>query len=77
MAVVVIALDGSFFDGSVHALDLPVGPGMVGFCQTMFDGTSKAEPIEGMAAPAGGWALTVFGQVGELDPLSVSTVWIR
>jgi len=30
MSVVEIALDGSILDGSVHALDLPVCPGMVG-----------------------------------------------
>ena len=28
MAVVVIALNSCFLDGSVHAFDLPIGPGM-------------------------------------------------
>jgi hypothetical protein len=31
VGVVEVSLDGSVLDGSVHALDLPVGPGMVGF----------------------------------------------
>ena len=30
VAVVVVAFDGGFFDGSVPAFDLFVGPGMVG-----------------------------------------------
>ena len=30
MAVVEITFDGGILDGSVHALDLPVCPGMVG-----------------------------------------------
>ena len=32
MRVIEVAFDGSFLDGSIHAFDLPVGPGMVGFC---------------------------------------------
>src|SRR5271155_2728956 len=46
---------------------MAVGPGMVGFGQAMFDATAKADPVEGMAAPAGGGAGAVFGQVGELN----------
>ena len=29
MAVLVVTLDSGLFDGAVHALYLPVGPGMV------------------------------------------------
>ena len=30
VAVIVVALNGSFFNGAIHALDLPVRPGMTG-----------------------------------------------
>lgn len=30
VSVVEVAFDGGVFDGPIHALDLPVGPGMVG-----------------------------------------------
>jgi hypothetical protein len=33
----VVALDGGFLDGPVHAFDLPIGPGMVDLCHAMFD----------------------------------------
>jgi len=35
VAVVVVTLDGGLFDGAVHALDLPVGPGMIRFGQAV------------------------------------------
>ena len=70
VAVVVVTLNGSFLDGSVHALDLAVGPGMMGFGQAMFDTAAKTDPVEGMTAPAGGGALAVFGQFGELDAVA-------
>ena len=40
---------------------------MVGFGQAMFDATAKPDPVEGMAAPPGGYAVAVLGQVGELN----------
>jgi hypothetical protein len=67
MGVVEVALDGGILDGSVHALDLPVGPGMVGLSQSVFDPMKETEPVEGMAAEACGWPLPVLGQIGELD----------
>ena len=50
MAVVVVATDGGFLDGAVHAFDLSVGPGVVGFCETMIDIVLRAGQIEGMGA---------------------------
>jgi hypothetical protein len=44
MTVVVIALDGRFLDGSVHAFYLPVGPGMIRFCEPMFDAVQQTDP---------------------------------
>lgn len=37
MRAVVVALDGGFLDGPVHALDLTIGPGMVDLCHAVFD----------------------------------------
>ena len=37
VSLVMIAVNGGILEGSVHALDLTIGPGMVGFCEAMFD----------------------------------------
>ena len=42
MRAVVVALDGGFLDGSVHAFDLTIGPGMVDLCGAIFDAMLKA-----------------------------------
>jgi hypothetical protein len=67
VGVVEVSLHRSVFDGSVHALDLPVGPWMIGFGKPVFDSMKEAEPVEGVSTEACGWALTVLRQVGELD----------
>ncbi len=67
VGVVEVSLDRSVLDGSVHALDLPIGPGMIGLGEPVFDSMKGTEPVEGMSAPSGGKPSTVFGQVGELD----------
>ena len=81
MTVVVIALDGRFLDGSVHAFYLPVGPGMIRFCQPMFDAVQQTDPVKGMSAKAGGWPLAVLWQIGELDSVigehGMDAVWDR
>lgn len=81
VGVVEVALDRSALDGSVHALDLSVGPGMVGLGQPVFDSVQKTEPVEEMATEARGWPLPVLGQIGELDAVvgkhGVDTGWNR
>jgi len=67
MGVVEVSLDGGVLDGPVHAFDLPVGPGMVGLGEAVFDSTKETEPVEGMATKACGGSLAVLGKVGELD----------
>jgi hypothetical protein len=47
VAVVVVAFDGGFFDGSVPAFDLFVGPGMVGLSEAMVDVLRPAGAVEG------------------------------
>ena len=47
---VVEPLHRSLLDGSVHSLDLPVGPGMPRFGQPMVDAVPRASELEGMSA---------------------------
>ena len=54
--LVMISLDGRLLDRPVHPLDLPIGPGMIGFCQPMFDPVFPTDAIERMSAELGGWA---------------------
>lgn len=48
MGLVVEAFDGGILQSSVHALDLPIGPGMLGFGEAMLDGVLLASIGEGM-----------------------------
>ena len=50
VAVVVEAFDGRLLDRPVHALNLPVGPRVVRFGQSMVDIVLGARQFEGMAA---------------------------
>ena len=81
MAVVVVALDGGLLDRSVHAFDLPVGPGMIRLCQPMFDAVQKTDPMKRMSTKAGHWPFAVLRQVGELDSVigehGMDAVWDR
>jgi len=68
VVIVVVALYGGFFHGSIHALDLPIGPGMVRFGRPMLDTMTMANPVEGVPAPPGCcWSLAIPGQVSKLD----------
>ncbi len=60
MGVVEVALDSGILDGSVHALDLPVCPGMVGLGQAVFDLMKETEPVEGVATESCGWPLPIL-----------------
>ena len=53
VALVVVAFDGRFFEGPVHALDLTIRPRMVRFCQAVLDVVLCADPVEDMHAVAG------------------------
>jgi hypothetical protein len=67
VGVVEVAFDRGFFDGSIHPLDLTVGPGMIRLGESMPDAMDAAGSVEGMSAEAGRWPLSVPGQVRELD----------
>ena len=45
-AVVREAVDGNLLDCSVYSLHLPIGPGVVGLCQAMFNPIGLADPVE-------------------------------
>src|SRR5438045_9447691 len=45
VAVIVIAVDGRLFDRTVHPLDLPIGPWMMGLGQAMLDTVGSADLI--------------------------------
>ena len=69
VGVVEVSLDRGILDGSVHAFDLPIRPGMVRFGEPVLDPMSETEPVEGVAAEASRWSLTVLRQVSELDAI--------
>ena len=48
MGLVEVSFDGCVLDGSVHAFDLPVGPGMLGLGQAMIDIVLGAGVFEGV-----------------------------
>ena len=48
MGLVEVSFDGRVLDGSVHAFDLPVGPGMLGHGQAMIDIVVGAGVFEGV-----------------------------
>lgn len=56
------ALDGSFLDGSIHALNLPVGPGMLHLGQAMLNGVLGAGSIKDVII-----GVSITGSVGKLD----------
>ena len=55
VGVVEVSFDRSVFDSPVHPFDLPVGPGMVGLGEPVFDSMKEAKPVEGVATEACGW----------------------
>ena len=82
---VVEALDGGFLEGSVHALDLAVGPRVLGLGQAVIDVSLGAGELEGMSAEEfPRWSASLISAAAEQrlpgvvkwTPLSVSTVWI-
>ena len=82
---VVEAFDRRLLDGAVHALDLAVGPMMLGLGEAMVDvglGTGEFERMsaENLATLEHGldlgWPPAITARLGKCVPLSVRTVWI-
>ncbi len=67
VSVVVIAFDRGLLKGSVHALDLSVGPRVIGFGQAVFDPVTLAGPVKRMTAQHGRRSLAVLWQGGDLN----------
>ena len=66
MRFVIIAFDGGFFKSSVHAFNLSIGPGMIGFGEAMFDAMLKAAQMEHMTHEACCSPFTIAGLDAEL-----------
>jgi len=49
VAFVIETLDGGFFDGPIHSLDLTIGPGVFRFGQPMIDIVLRAGQFEGVS----------------------------
>ena len=48
MAIEMIAFNGCVLDGSVHSLDLTIGPRMLDFGEPVLNAMFKANPIKDM-----------------------------
>jgi len=75
MGQVVVGADGGFLEGAVHAFDLAVGPGMVGFGQAVvevvagagvFEGVRPEELARGHGQPDLGHGRTAVARRGEV-----------
>src|ERR1700686_1528791 len=67
--LIVLAVDGPPLAGAVHSLDLAICPRMVGFCQAELDAVGSADLVEAVDTIAGGPAIAIARQVGELDAI--------
>lgn len=67
VTIVVEALDGRVLDGSVHPLDLAVGPGMIDAGEVVLDAVLGAAQVEHVGQVAGGGPVGVARRQAELD----------
>lgn len=67
VTVVMIAFDGGFLDCPVHSFDLTVGPGVIGFGQSVFDAMCSACTIEHMHAQPCRGSIAARRQIAKLD----------
>ena len=66
-AVVVIAFDGGFLDGPVHAFDLAVRPRMLDLGESVLDAVLAAAHVKHMGHVPGRWAIGVARWKRELN----------
>jgi hypothetical protein len=66
------AFDDGFLDRAIHSLNLAIYPRMAHLDEAVFDPVLAANAVEDVREGARNQ-----GPVGELNALSVSTVWIR
>jgi len=67
VALVVIPPDSRFLEGTVHALDLPVGPGMVRLSEAVLDAVLAANAVEHVQSVTSCRAHTPRGHIAELN----------
>jgi hypothetical protein len=75
MAAVVVAFDDGILDGSVHPLDLTIGPGMVGLGELMFKAILMAYLVETVGTETRGPANTLLREIGELYAVVGQDLW--
>jgi hypothetical protein len=71
-----VALNGRLLEGSDHSLDLTIDPGMAWLGQPVLDAVRITKPVEHMDTPPHCWPEAILREISELEPLSVTTVWI-
>ena len=64
MSIVVVAIDGGFLERSIHALDLAVRPGMIGFGEAMLDAMLGADAVKHQSE-----SITIALPVRKLDAI--------
>ena len=69
VAVIVIAPDGGFLQRPVHPLHLAVGPGMVGFGQSVLDAMLAAAQVKHVRCKSRGRTVGISQREGELDTI--------
>ena len=64
-----VTLNGRLLEGSVHPLDLTIGPGMVWLGQPVLDAVRITKHVEHMDAPSRCWPEAILRQISELDAI--------
>ena len=64
-----VAFDGGFLDGSVHTLNLSVGPGMLWFRQPVFNAVFMTTDVEHMRPVLCRGSVAVTWQMAELSAI--------
>ena len=72
MAVIVVAFDGGFLNGPVHALHLPVGPWMPDFGQAVLNAIFLTPHVKHMGHVPGSRTISIARREGELDAVTPS-----
>ena len=69
VAVVMIALDGSFLDRAVHTFDLTIGPRMLDLGKSVLNAVLAAAHVKHMGHVPGRWAIGVARWKRELNAI--------
>ena len=65
--LIIATIDRSFFECSVHSLNLAVGPRVIELRELVFNTVLWAKVIKGMSPEQSGWTRTFFRKIRERD----------